>query len=133
MKLLILLPIILLLGAAPPPPTPSSPAFPLPDIVRAQLWGDQILLLHTDKSITLVGLSDLQVEQPVVLNSYGYPKVFMSEDKVPGNPNVLETSYKSTVGTHVVRTSCKGYSNVRCAEKHKAQLLALQTVFPKSP
>lgn len=132
MKLLIFLPMVLLLEAAAPPPTPTptpTPSvFTLPEIVHAQLWGNEVLLLHADLSVTLVNLFDLGVEEPVMMNASGYPTVFLISD-VPGNPSVIETSYASTVGVHVVRTACKGMSEVRCAEKHKKQVTAMQAIF----
>lgn len=133
MRRLFLLPILLLLGtAAAPRPLDSTESsyFQLPPIIHAQLWGSEVLLIHEDRSSTLVSIADLVIV-PGVANMWGYPTV-ASNVNFKTNPNVLETKYTSSRGEHRVITACKGMSEVRCAQKHKKQLVAFQTVFPKT-
>lgn len=130
MRQLLFLPVFLFLSAAPAPPPPTIDFFQLPTIIHAQIWGSEVFLIHEDRSSTLVSMSEIELVQPVSVNAYGYPTVTLPTSFLQ-NPNVIQTEYNSKVGTHKVMTNCKGMSEKRCAEKHKKQLDALQTIFPK--
>jgi len=113
-------------------PTVEAKDYILPEVVYAQLWGDQVFLVHADRSSTVVAITDVQIVQPIVLNAAGYPGVSLAEP-VLTNPSDLTLSYVSMVGLITVRTPCKGMSETRCAEKFKKQVDTVMRLFPKLP
>lgn len=139
LRSLLLIPILLCTAAAPAP-TPSPCPAPMPsngygfqidDICYATMLGTEVLVVHSDmKSATLFELTDIEIVQPVQINSFGYPSVTVPTNFL-GNPNVIQSTYESATAKHTVITPCKGYSDAMCAAKHKAQLEALQKIFPK--
>lgn len=130
MRRLLFLPALILLSASPAPPPATIDVFQLPTIMYAQLWGTEVFIIHEDRSSTLISLNEIEVVQPISMNVYGYPTVTIPTSML-NNPNVVQTVYKSKMGTHKVMTNCKGMSEIRCVEKHKKQLDAMQKLFPK--
>lgn len=121
---------LLLMSIAPPPPMPTDEIV-LPEIVHAVLWGNQVVMVHKSGGISLASMADLSVVTPIKFNSFGYPRVAYSSGV--GNPNVLETTYKSPIGEVTVRTNCKNYNAATCAKKHHQQLVEIQKFMPIIP
>ncbi len=121
---------LLLLSIAPPPPMPANEIL-LPEIVHAVLWGDQVVMVHKDGGISLASMSALSVVTPIKFNSFGYPRVAYALGV--GNPNVIETKYKSAIGEVTVRTNCKNYNAATCAKKHHQQVVEIQKMIPVIP
>lgn len=122
-------------AAFAPPPPPSVVA--LPTVAAAAPFGvDSLVLLHADGSITVASALAVVVLDATP-NGFGMPSSLgVREDDGASagtaGPHTFSTQYNSATGSHTVTTPCSSYPNLTdCAARHRAAVLALQTVFPK--